>query len=72
MYFNNAATTWPKPEVVYKAVDDCFRSLNSPERTVSDEGERCAEMMSNCRQQVAEFFAIKDSKRLIFTPSAPY
>jgi cysteine desulfurase family protein len=34
--------------------------------------ERCAEMMANCRQQVSEFFAIKDPKRLIFTPSATY
>ncbi|MDP6446724.1 MAG: aminotransferase class V-fold PLP-dependent enzyme [Pirellulaceae bacterium] len=72
MYFNNAATTWPKPEVVYETVDECFRSLNSPERTVSDEGERCAAMMANCRRQVSEFFGIKDSKRLIFTPSATY
>lgn len=72
MYFNNAATTWPKPEVVYQAVDECFRSLNSPERTVSDEGERSAAMMADCRRQIADFFAIKDAKRLIFTPSATY
>ncbi len=72
MYFNNAATTWPKPEVVYRAVDECFRSLNSPERTVSDEGERSAALMADCRRTIADFFSIRDPKRLIFTPSATY
>jgi len=72
MYFNNAATTWPKPEVVYAAVDQSFRSLNSSERTTSDEGERCAELMATCRETVSRFFGIKNSKRLIFTPSATY
>ena len=72
MYFNNAATTWPKPEIVYETTDNCFRSLNSPQRTTSDEGTRSAAMMSTCRGEVAEFFGIKDPRRLIFTPSATY
>lgn len=72
MYFNNAATTWPKPEIVYQAVDECFRNLNSPDRTVSDEGQRNTEVMSTCRRRIADFFGIKDQKRLIFTPSATY
>lgn len=72
MYFNNAATTWPKPEIVYQTVDDCFRRLNSPERTTSDEGARNTAMMSTCRAEMAEFFGIKDPQRLIFTPSATY
>lgn len=72
MYFNNAATTWPKPEIVYQATDDCFRGLNSPGRTVSDEGTRNTEKMSVCRQTVANFFGINDPGRLIFTPSATY
>ena len=55
MYFNNAATTWPKPEIVYETTDACFRSLNSPERTTSDEGTRTAAMMSTCREEVAGF-----------------
>lgn len=72
MYFNNAATTWPKPEIVYQTVDECFRNLNSPDRTVSDEGQRNTEVMSVCRGEIADFFGIKNSKRLIFTPSATY
>lgn len=72
MYFNNAATTWPKPEVVYEAVDQCFRSLNSPDRTVSDEGERCADLMAISRSEIAAFLGITNPQRLIFTPSATY
>lgn len=72
MYFNNAATTWPKPEVVYETTDQCFRTLNSPERTMSDEGARSSHMMSTCREEIASFFGIRDPKRLVFTPSATY
>ena len=72
MYFNQAATTWPKPEIVYETVDECFRSLNSPERTTSDEGERSAAKMHECRMELARFFGIRDANRLIFTPSATY
>ncbi len=72
MYFNNAATTWPKPEIVYATTDDCFRNLYSPARTASDEGARSAAIMSTCRDSVAEFFGIKSSCRLLFLPSATY
>ncbi len=72
IYCNNAATTWPKPEIVYETVDQCFRQLNSPSRTVSDEGSRNTEMMQTCRAETAEFLAIRNSNRLIFTPSATY
>ncbi len=71
-YFNNAATTWPKPEIVYETVDDCFRSMNSPARTISDEGERSSAIMQNCRREVAEFLGIRDESRLVFTPSCTY
>jgi cysteine desulfurase family protein len=72
IYFNNAATTWPKPEIVYETVDDCFRALNSPGRTVSDEGTRNTMMMQTCRQEIAEFFGIENANQLVFTPSATF
>ena len=72
IYFNNAATTWPKPQVVYEAVDECFRNLNSPDRTTSEEGCRSSELMWNSRQEVAEFFGIGDPSRLVIVPSCTY
>ncbi len=72
IYFNNAATTWPKPEIVYETVDECFRGLNSPSRTTSDEGMRNTAMMQTCREEVADFFNIQNPNQLVFTPSATY
>lgn len=72
IYCNNAATTWPKPEIVYETVDDCFRNMNSPERTAGQEGARSAATMQTCRQEVAEFFNISDPSRLVFLPSCTY
>ena len=72
IYLNNAATTWPKPEIVYETVDECFRNLNSPDRTVSEEGERSTTTMQNCRCEIAEFFNISDPSRFVFVPSCTY
>ncbi len=72
IYLNNAATTWPKPEIVYESVDDCFRNLNSPDRTTSEEGTRSTAQMNHCREEVAEFFGIQDASRLVFVPSCTY
>lgn len=72
MYFNNAATTWPKPEIVYETVDECFRNLNSPDRTHSAEGVQSSATMQTCRTEVAEFLGIRDESRLVFLPSCTY
>lgn len=72
IYLNNAATTWPKPEIVYETVDECFRNLASPDRTHSEEGERGSQLMQTSRAEIAEFFGIKDPSRLIFVPSCTY
>jgi len=72
LYFNNAATTWPKPEIVYQTVDDSFRNLNSPERTSGADGKRSSAMLQTCRNEVSEFFGISDCSRLVFTPSCTY
>ena len=71
-YFNNAATTWPKPEIVYQSVDDAFRNLNSPERTAGADGKRSSALLQTCRAEVAEFFGIQNPDQLVFTPSCTY
>lgn len=71
-YLNNAATTWPKPEIVYETVDDLFRNLASPERSAGSEGKRGSALMQNSRQEIAEFFNIQDPKQLVFMPSCTY
>lgn len=67
IYFNNAATTWPKPESVYQAVDDFFRNSGmNPGRSGSAEMLDAARMIFEAREKIAEFFSINDSSNLVF------
>lgn len=72
IYLNNAATTWPKPEIVYQTVDDCFRNLASPERSAGAAGEESAALMQTARNEISEFFNLPDAKQLVFMPSCTY
>lgn len=68
IYLDNAATTWPKPEVVYKTMDRFFRLYGAnPGRgshRMAIEAERIVE---GTRFTLARFFGLKDYKRLVFT-----
>lgn len=72
IYLNNAATTWPKPEIVYQTVDDCFRHLASPGRSAGASGSEGAAIMHAARQEVAAFFNLPDAMQLVFMPSCTY
>ncbi len=71
VYFDNAATSWPKPESVYKAMDHFSRQVGAnPGRSghkLSVEAER---IVLNARELLAEIFAIDDSARMILTFNA--
>ena len=71
IYLNNAATTWPKPEVVYQTVDEHFRHMDSPMRSaVEDLAE--GNSMTQFREVIARFFGIVDPSRLVLTPGCTY
>ncbi len=72
IYFNNAATTWPKPEIVYQTVDDCFRHLASPGRSAGASGSEGAAIMQAARQEISAFFNLPDPTQLVFMPSCTY
>ncbi len=72
MYFNNAATTWPKPECVYETTDRCFRTLSSPNRTAAKGTKQTVNQLRASRAVVADFFSIPKPEQLVFTPSATY
>ncbi len=71
IYFDNAATSWPKPEKVYEAAEKYLRHPSgNPGRSgqaLSLEGER---FIYNAREKVASFFNISDPARIIFTLNA--
>ncbi len=71
IYFNNAATTYPKPEEVYKEVDSFFRSEGvNPGRSQGVKTMNINRRIFNTREKIAQFFSIKDSSRFIFTSGA--
>lgn len=68
-YFDNAATTWPKPESVYAFMDSFFRSHGvNPGRSGSLLALEAEQMITACRSMLAEFFGFGGpSSRVIFT-----
>jgi len=71
IYFNNAATSWPKPESVYQEVDQFFRNSGmNPGRSGSAETLESARMIFEIREKIADFFSIKDSAHLVFNSGA--
>jgi len=71
IYLDNAATSHPKPEQVYEAVDHALRHVSAnPGRSghaMSIEADR---LIYNAREDVARLFGIRHPERIIFTPNA--
>ena len=71
IYFNNAATSCPKPESVYQAVDDFFRNSGmNPGRSGSAAKMDAELMIFKVREEISNFFSIKDSSHLVFNSGA--
>lgn len=71
VYLDNAATTYPKPESVYTAMDRFFRELGAnPGRSGHSMAVKVEEMIDNARLAVAKFFNISDFRRVVFTLNA--
>lgn len=73
IYLNNAATSWPKPEQVYRAVDMFSRNMGgSPGRGSSERAQEAGTVILECRQALASLFNIEDEERIAFTLNATY
>lgn len=70
IYLDNAATSFPKPEEVYGACDRALRTAANPGRGGHSLSRASARLILDAREQVADFFAVKDSRRIIFTSGA--
>lgn len=70
IYFDNAATTYPKPECVYAAVNDGMRqySFNAGRGTYK-EAKKTFDMVWDTREKVASLIN-EDGHNVIFTSSA--
>lgn len=68
---DNAATTWPKPETVYQAVDNCQRKKGgNPNRSGHHLSMLAGQVIFDTRKLVAKLFNIPNSSQVIFTPNA--
>jgi cysteine desulfurase family protein len=68
IYLDNAATSWPKPERVYRAVDDYQRRLGAPAgRGTYAEASETERLVSSCRQRLSRFVGGSEPRRVIFT-----
>lgn len=70
MYWDNAATTWPKPTQVSTAVGQAMvRFGANPGRAGHRMAMETAEQVFACRQEIADFFGLDNASGVIFTPN---
>ncbi|KYZ75725.1 cysteine desulfurase [Anaerosporomusa subterranea] len=71
IYLDNAATSWPKPEAVYQAVDSCLRSVGgSPGRGGHSMAMLAGRTLFEAREEIAALWGVTDSSRISFTANA--
>ena len=71
IYLDNAATTYPKPESVYKRVDQILREVaGSPGRAAHSMAMEASRVVFEARESLARLLLIKDSTRIAFTRNA--
>lgn len=67
VYFDNAATTWPKPLVVRKAVQKALTDYGAnPGRSGYKMGLAASREIYRCRETAAEFFNLKNPSNVAF------
>lgn len=68
IYFDNAATSFPKPKAVIEAMTDYFYHVGgSTGRSGHRLAIKASELVFNTREMLARLFQIKDSARIVFT-----
>ena len=71
LFLDNAATSFPKPDSVYRAMDVALREIGvAPGRGGYQQSLAAARIVFAARSALAGFFGVSDSSRLIFTHSA--
>lgn len=68
VYFDNAATTFPKPSAVYRGCEeDMYKYGANPGRSGHDFSIETAEMVFMTREAVANFFNVEKVENVVFT-----
>jgi cysteine desulfurase family protein len=73
IYFDNAATSWPKPPAVRVALDEYFGEAGgNPGRSGHRMSVAAARIVENAREALAELFNVHDPSRIVFTHNATH
>ena len=71
IYLDNSATSFPKPESVYRSVDQAFRTLGAnPGRGGHRMSLESARMVLEAREAAAALLDVEDAARIVFTSGA--
>ena len=71
IYFDNAATSYPKPEAVYKIMDTLTRDISvNAGRGYYEYARKATEIINETRVKIAEFMGAENAEDVIFTSSA--
>ncbi len=71
IYLDNAATSFPKPEDVYKKMDEFYRKTGAnPGRSGHKLSLAASQAVENVRFKLSEFFHAEKTERVIFTLNA--
>ena len=72
IYFDNASTSWPKPECVISAISEALRNA-SPLRRGTGEGAEVSEnIVYDLREKAADFFGAPGAENVILTMNATH
>lgn len=73
IYFDNAATSWPKPPAVRAALNEYFGEAGgNPGRSGHRMSVAAARIVENTRAALAELFNAPDPSRIVFTHNATH
>jgi cysteine desulfurase / selenocysteine lyase len=68
IYLDNAATSWPKPESVYRAVEHYLREIGAPfGRGIYSEAVAAQSLVDNARQAIARWIGATQARNVVFT-----
>lgn len=68
IYLDHAATSWPKPDSVYEAVQRCMRDLGAPAgRSSYTEANEVERLVSATRRSLSRLLGADHSRQIIFT-----
>jgi cysteine desulfurase/selenocysteine lyase len=67
IYLDNSATSWPKPEAVYEAVDHYLREIGAPNgRSGYSHAQESNRIVDKARRGVAALIGAKDPLQVVF------